>query len=58
MFVGLWDCVSERWVSSCVRAMRPLCLTNLLKLSLHSEEKEEKEEEEEEGVGGGGISNV
>ena len=25
--------------------MRPLCLTNLLKLSLHSEEKEEKEEE-------------
>ena len=51
MFVGLWDCVSERWVSSCVRAMRPLCLTNLLKLSLHSEEKEEKEEEEEEEEG-------
>ena len=45
LYVCLWDCVSERWVSSCVRAMRPLCLTNLLKLSLHSEEEEMEEEE-------------
>jgi len=28
--------------------MRPLCLTNLLKLSLHSEEEEEEKEEEGE----------
>jgi len=27
--------------------MRPLCITNLLKLSLHSEEEEEEREEEE-----------
>jgi len=27
--------------------MHPLCLTNLLKLSLHSEEEEEEKEEEE-----------